>query len=59
MSAKLSIIIEVDDKEEIIYNSFFHELVSDLRGSEYSFEDARSVIVEYCQDYNPFNTLKK
>lgn len=59
MSAKLSIIIEVNGKEDVVYNSCFHELVSDLEGDDYTFDDARSVIVEYCQDYNPFNKLTK
>ena len=59
MSAKLTIIIKANGEEEIVYTSCFHDLVTDLEGESYTFKDARYAIIEYCQDYNPFNKLKK
>lgn len=59
MSANLSITIDVNGKEEMIYISNFDDIVEDLEGEDYDFESAKSIIIEYCQDYNPFNQLKK
>lgn len=59
MSANLSIVIDVNGKEETIYMSCFDDIVEDLEGEDYDFETAKSIIIEYCQDYNPFNKLKK
>lgn len=59
MSANLSITIYVNGKEETIYTSNFDDIVEDLEGEDYDFESAKSIIIEYCQDYNPFNQLKK
>ena len=59
MAAKLSITIDVNGKEEMIYISDFDDIIEDLEGEDYDFESAKSIIIEYCQDYNPFNKLKK
>lgn len=59
MSANLSITIDINGKEEMIYLSNFDDIVEDLEGEDYDFESAKSIIIEYCQDYNPFDKLKK
>ncbi len=59
MTANLAIIIDVNGREEMIYRSSFDDIVEDLEGEDYDFESAKSIIIEYCQDYNPFDKLKK
>lgn len=57
MPVKLTIIIEVGDREEVIYKNSFDDIVRDLEGDDYNFNDAKEVVIEYCKDYNPFKIL--